>query len=720
MTQALLPATDAPRRRRDLARLFAPGSIAVVGASRKQGSVGWAIMHNLIVGGFTGVVYPVNPKARSVMGVRCVPGVTDLDDLVDLAVVIVPADAVEEVLTQCADRGTRHFIIISAGFKEIGGEGKQREQRLQALARERDLAILGPNCLGLINTDPDVRMNASFARDMPSAGGIGLLSQSGALCTALLDYAKGRHIAFSRFVSFGNKADVSETDLLWALAEDPLTRVILMYIEDIADGRAFVDTAYEITHRADAKPILAIKTGRTPQGAAAAASHTGSLAGSDEVYDAVMAQAGVLRVESVKELFDCARIFNDPARPKGRRTAIVTNAGGPGIMATDACVRAGLELARFQDYTTKSLRFQLPPASNIKNPVDVIGDAGHERYIAALDAVSADEGVDQIVVIFTPQAVTDVKEVAQVIADATIICTKPIAACLMGLVDVAPGVELLMKRGIPTYIFPEDAVRALAAENRFVEWSNKARRPYRSFDVDGDAVGRVVADELAAGRTHVVELRALEVLQHYGFPVVPFRLAEDADGAVVAAQEMGYPVVLKIASPKVLHKTEVGGVRLDLEDEAAVRAAYDEIMSAVREKLGAGAEIWGVLVQKMLPCGKETIVGMTRDERFGPLLMFGLGGIYAEALKDVAFRMAPIREDEAATMIRGIRSFKLLQGVRGEPPADLDAIGECLLRLSQLVTDHPQIKELDINPLLAFSRGKGVVAADARIILSEA
>jgi len=719
MTQTAVATEPGQTAGRDLEALFAPQSIAVVGASRKEGSVGRGIMENLVVGGYTGVVYPVNPKAKSILGSRCVPSIGALEEAVDLAVLVLPATAVPDAVAQCADLGTRHFVVISAGFKEVGGEGIVREKRLKELAAERGLSILGPNCLGVINTAADTRMNASFAVDMPERGKIGLLSQSGALCTALLDYAKGRGIGFSRFVSFGNKADLNETDLLKALAADPETRVILMYIEDVSSGKDFLEAAYEITHGANAKPILAIKTGRTPQGAAAAASHTGSLAGSDEVYDALMSQAGVQRVESVKDLFDYARTFADPTPARGRRTAIVTNAGGPGIMATDACIRYGLELARFHDYTIKSLKFQMPPTASIKNPVDVIGDARHDRYRAALDAVSADQDVDQIVVIITPQTMTDVDNIGRVIAETHEFSGKPIVGCLMGLVDVAPGVEILKKAGIPTYIFPEDAMRSLAAKNRFAEAAAAPIRGYRQFEVDRDAAERQMADELSAGRNQLVEFPALEVLRHYGFPTVPYRLARNADEAVAAAGEIGYPVVLKIASPDVLHKTDVGGVQLNLADEAAVREAYNGMMAKVHEKLGTELDIWGALVQKMLPPGKEIILGATRNPQFGPLLMFGLGGIYTEVLKDVSFRLAPLRENVAGEMIRDIRSYRLLEGVRGERPSDIEAIGECLMRLSQLLTDHPQIQELDINPLIVYPHGSGAMAADARIILSE-
>jgi len=705
---------------RDLRPLFFPTSIAVVGASRKVGSVGHAVIRNLIYGHYTGVIYPINPQAKGILGVPCFKDLSALGEVPDLVVVVVPAPHVERVVLQASDLGTRHMVVISAGFKEVGEEGAARELRIRDIARERGLSILGPNCLGVINTDPEVQMNASFGRDIPPHGCLGLISQSGALCAALLDYAKGRGIGFSQFVSFGNKCDVDEVDLLRSLAADDKTQAIMMYVEEIGNGARFLAAAHEITHGPNPKPILVIKSGRTAEGAAAAASHTGSLAGSDELYNALMTQAGAFRVETVAELFDLAEVFTDPALPAGRKTAIVTNAGGPGIMATDAAIRNGLELAKFRDYTKKSLQFQMPTVGSIKNPVDVIGDARSDRYRAALDAVTADETVDQVLVVVTPQTMTDVTEISQVIGESKEFCSKPMAACLMGLEDVSAGVELLQKRyGVPTFAFPENAMRAMAAKSRFSEWVKSKIRGYRQFEAEKDAVHKLFQEEFDAGRPQLIEIRALEALKAYGFPTVPFKLARTAEEAVAVSAEMGYPVVMKIVGPKILHKTDVGGVKLDLRDGPAVQAAYDAMLASVRSRLGNDVEIWGVLIQKMMDRGKEVILGVTRDKRFGPVLMVGLGGIYTEILKDVAFRLAPIRENEADEMIREIRSIKLLQGARGEPPSDLAAVAECLMRLSQFVAAHPEIHELDINPLLVYPRGKGAVVADARIILSK-
>ncbi len=703
---------------RDLGPLFCPRSIAVVGASRKVGSVGHAVIRNLIQGQYAGVIYPVNPKARGILGIPCFKDLTAIPEIPDLVVIVLPALLVERVLLQAAELGTRHAVVISAGFKEIGGEGVERELRLRAIAKENGMSVLGPNCLGIINTDPTVSMNATFGRDMPPHGCLGLISQSGALCAALLDYAKGRGIGFSQFVSFGNKADLDAVDLLQFLAADEATRAIMMYVEDLADGQRFLQSAHKITHGANPKPILMIKSGRTAEGAAAAASHTGSLAGSDELYNALFKQSGVFRVTTVAELFDLAEAFSDPTLPAGDRTAIITNAGGPGIMATDACIRNQLTLSKFREYTKKSLLFQMPTVGSIKNPVDVIGDARHDRYRAALDAVTADDGVDQVLVIVTPQTMTDVTQIAEVIGETKEFCNKPVCACLMGLEDVSAGVEILQKKfGVPTFAFPENAMQALAAKSDFGKWVRSKVTDYGKFDVDRDAVVGLFDQERAAGRSQLIELKALEALSHYGFPTVAYQLASTADEAVEAAEKIGFPVVMKIAGPKILHKTDVGGVELNLREADEVRLAYDKMMASVRQSMGDDIEIWGVLIQQMLERGKEVILGVTRDERFGPVLMFGLGGIYTETFRDVSFRLAPIRENSARVMIHEIRSRKLLEGVRGEPASDTEAIIDCLLRLSQFVTENPQIRELDINPLLVYPKGQGTRVADARIIL---
>lgn len=704
----------------DFEPFFSPQSIAIVGASRKPGSVGFAITRNLIYGGYTGVIHPVNPKSDAILGNPCFRSLTAIGQAVDLAVIIVPAATVYETVREAADMGTRHAIVISAGFREIGGAGIERERRLGELAHEREMILLGPNCFGTINTHAATSMNTTFAREMPRVGGCALLSQSGAVCSALLDYARGVRLGISRVVSYGNKVAVRETDLLLSLAADPQTRVILMYLEELSSGDGFVEVCRQITSGPNGKPIVAIKSGRTPQGAVAAASHTGSLAGSDTVYDAILAEAGVVRVETVEELFASAEVLLDTRKGRGRRTAIISNAGGPAVMATDACVRVGLNVAEFAPDTVTALQPAIPETSRAVNPLDLIGDASEDRYRAALEILTRDPGIDQIMVVFVPQALSQATSIADVIVDVRSKSSKPIVACMMGLVDVADAVEHLRGLGVPTFAFPEVGMRALANKARFTERSSARTETFRDYEMDDATIERLLLEEIAAGHRNITEARALAILEHAGFPVVQSLLAKSAAEAVAAAQQIGYPVVLKIASPTILHKTEVGGVRLNIADAAGVKEAFEEITAATRAKIAVDEEVWGVLVQPMLRPGRELIVGMTRYARFGPMLVVGLGGIYAEAIGDVAFHLAPLPESAPEAMIHELRSRKLLSGVRGEPPSDMSAIADCLLRLSQFALRHEHVQELDINPLIVYSAGKGAVVADARIILSHA
>ncbi len=701
-----------------LEAIFCPKSIAVLGVTNSPGTVPHDIFVNLLDSRFNGVVYPVAPRKRHIAGVRAYDYVLDIPDPVDLAILVFPGNVCEMALKQCVQKGVRGAIIISAGFREVGPEGLAREQRVCAIAAEAGMRVIGPNCLGVINTRPDVRLNASFARAMPAAGKIAFLSQSGALCTAVLDYAAGKNIGFSKFVSLGNKADVDEVDLLRYLAEDPETSVILMYLESISRGRALMQAAREITAAgAGAKPILAIKSGRTAAGAAAARSHTGALAGSAEVADGVFEQSGIIRCRSIEEMFNTAQLLAYQPLPKDDRIAIVTNAGGPGVMATDAAVANGLRLAAFAPATTAKLRKALPAAANIKNPVDVIGDARADRYAAALDAVFADESVDQVLVILTPQSMTDITAIARTICeirDRYRDSGKALVCSFMGARDVAEGIEILQRHGIPHYILPEWAADAMAHTVRYRRWMNREVTGFRTFEVDRARAAQVID---ASPEGYLLETQALEVLAAYGFPVVPWSLATTADEAVAAAEKIGYPVVLRAVSPAVVHKFEMKAVVLNLPDAGAVRDAFgamrDRLLKTIRAE-----DLAGILVRRMIPAGKEVILGINRDPIFGHIIMFGLGGIYVEALKDVTFRVVPIRESAAGKMVRELRTLSLLQGVRGEPPSDIPAIEEALLRLSQLAGDFPRIAELDINPLIVHPAGEGCHVADIRIRLA--
>ncbi len=701
----------------NLAPLFNPKSIAIIGASQRFQSVGHAIFKNLLANRFQGIIYPVNPKVESIDGVKTYPSILAIPDRVDLAILIVPAEATLSVFKDCLKKGVAGAIVISAGFKEVGEAGAKLERELAALAVKNKIPLLGPNCLGLINTDPGVSMNASFARSMPQKGNISFISQSGALCTAVLDYARAANIRFSKFISMGNKAVINEIDLLEFLEKDKETDVILMYLEELVNPRKMIDLCRRITgDDGHVKPILAIKSGRTLEGAKAASSHTGSLAGSDEVFDFVFAQGGILRVESVQELFDYAKAFSSGELPKKNRIAIVTNAGGPGIMATDAAVRYGLQIPTLSAKTVAALKKELPATANTQNPVDVIGDAQHNRYQAALKIVLKEKEIDGVIVILTPQAMTDIEEIAQVVGQIGSKSKKPVLACFMGIYDVSQGVKILEKWGIPHYSFPESAAKAFSGLTRYVAWTKRPRTQVRSFKVDRHKAKQILKKVLSTKRKNLTDEETFSLLQAYGFPLLPTRRCATPQEAARAAEEIGFPVALKISSPDILHKVDVGGVRLNLRSSAKVEIAAQKMLKKVK-KAAPHAKDLKVTVQKMADKGREVILGLKRDPLFGPLLMFGLGGTYVEVMKDVTFRIAPIRQLGAHNMIHSIRAYPILEGVRGEKPADLPKLEEALERLSQLAMDCEEISELDINPLVAFEKGKGCVVIDARIVL---
>jgi acetyltransferase len=693
-----------------------PRSIAVVGATNRAGSVGLAVFRNILDAGFKGLLYPVNPKVKSVQNVRAYPKLSDIPDEVDVAVIIVPAEIVCSVLEEASQKQVKGAIVISAGFKEVGERGAERERQLKETAAKYDIRMIGPNCLGVINNNEKVRLNASFATKMPKPGNIAFISQSGALCTAVLDYAEGKNIGFSKFVSFGNKADVNEIDLLNYLKNDPDTYVILMYLEDIAHGRAFLETAREITWQAH-KPILAIKSGRSAEGALAAASHTGSLAGSDSAYDAIFRQSGILRVEGVDELFNCALAFAKQPIPKGNRIAIVTNAGGPGIMATDAAIRHELKIAAFSEQTKQKLKQELPPTASIRNPVDVIGDATHERYEAAIRHVLMDENVDGAIVILTPQTMTDVLETAEIIPRVAKNTDKPLLCSFMGIVDVSEGIEHLEANGIPNYAFPEAAARSMTSMAFYGNLLGLDKRQIRRVAADRDTVTEIIERKLSGNQScYLPEREANEILQCYGFPVLKSILLTDVSDVDKAADEIVFPAAMKICSRDIIHKFDAGGVQLKIKTKEEARKAFQEIMENVK-RYNRSAKIDGVIIERMAKRGVEVILGAVRDPKFGPICMFGLGGTFVEAIKDVTFRLAPMWEINAENMIRTIKARSILKGVRGAWPSDIEAIKDCILRLSQMIIDNPQIAEMDINPLIVYPQGKGCVVADSRILL---
>ena len=703
-----------PLARPGLSSLLAPQTVAVVGASRAPGHLGHQVLANILEYHFTGTVYPVNPHARAICSVRCWPTIADVPEPVDVGVIVVPKGLVLEAAEQCGLAGVHNLVVISAGFREVGPDGAEQEGRLAEIVRHYGMRLVGPNCMGIINTNPDVSLNATFAPVMPPNGRAAFVSQSGALGLSVLDHAREYGIGISQFVSVGNKADVSGNDLLEEWEHDPTVGVILMYVESFGNPRRFLDIASRITRH---KPIIAVKSGRSRAGARAASSHTGALAASDVAVDALLAQAGVLRATTVEELFDMAIAFDARSLPRSRRTAVLTNAGGPGILAADALEASGLELVELTAGTTKKLAPLFPAEASIRNPLDMIASATPNGYRAALEALLRDPGTDAVVPIFVPPlGIRQEDVVAAIVEAARAVPGKPLLGVLMGREGLPAGRAQLLEAGIPAYVFPESAARALAVLNRQREWMTQPMPAPVRLDVDTATATAIISAARRERRDRLSTLEALSVLVAYGIPVAAARMASDADAAVAAASAVGFPVAMKVVSAEVLHKSDVGGVELDIRDEVEVRRAYERLVARVEER-APSARISGVLVQHMarFDGGRETIAGIARDPNFGPLIMFGLGGVYVEALRDVVFRIAPIDERQAGCMIDLLRGAAALGAFRGHAAVDRVALTGVLQRLSQLALDFPELAELDINPLLAHAGG--VLAVDARVQL---
>ena len=692
--------------------LFRPSAIAVVGASRRADTIGHQIVDNLLRHGYTGVVYPVNPGARAVHSIAAFPSVSAIPGDVDLAVVVVPKELVPAVVEDCGAKGVKGLVVISAGFKEVGAEGAQREARLGEQTRALGMRVVGPNCMGILSTDPATSMNATFAPSMPPSGPLSFMSQSGAMGVTILDYAAEYGIGIHHFVSVGNKLDVSGNDLVEYWRDDPGTKVILMYLENFGNPRRFTKLARTVSRT---KPIVVVKSGRTKAGARAAASHTGALAGVDVAIDALLAQCGVLRAESVQELFDIAMALEAQPIPAGGRVAIVTNAGGPGIMIADACESEGLEVVELSADTQARLREVFPAEASVRNPVDMIASATSESYRVALHHILADPNVDAAIAAFVPPLGVRQVDVASSIVDVYRSRTpadKPILAVLMGRHGLPEGRAELHEAGVPAYTFPESAARALAAMVRYRRWLERSDPEPTHFDVDGAAVEAILDRAARDGRANLKEHEALGILAAYGLPVVAHALCGTLADARAVAESFGYPVVLKAVAPGVVHKSDVGAVKVDIRTPRELDLAFGDMVRRLGE---AEIDLEGILVEKFVSGGRETIVGLSTDPSFGPILMFGLGGIYVEALKDVSFRLAPVSVVDAEEMIGSIRGARLLEEFRGEAGADRAALVEAIQRISQLVVDHPRIRELDVNPLLAFT--KGVLAVDCRVSL---
>jgi len=693
---------------------FSPKSVAIVGASQKEGKVGYEILKSMIEAGFDGNIFPINPKAESIQGLKCYGDLESIGQTPDLVIIIVPAKVVPGIMQQCAKVGVKAVIIITAGFKEVGEQGRELEQKISQIARQAGIRMIGPNCLGLIV--PENKLNASFGGKLPAIGSIGYLSQSGALLTAILDMANASGIGFSKLVSIGNKADVDELDLIGALAHDPSTKVIAGYLENIKDGNAFVREAEQISQK---KPILLVKSGGTSAGAKAASSHTGSLAGSETAYEAVFERAGIIRCDSIRSQFDYAQVLAYQPLPKGKSVAVITNAGGPGIMATDAIIRQGLDFAEMTDNTVTKLTAVLPAAANCHNPIDVLGDALADRYETALDVVLDDPNVDAVLVMLTPQAMTQAAKTAEAIVKiARRKREKPVITCFMGADKVAEATTILREGNIPQIGDTQSAVAALRVMTDYVRWLARPKRVVKLFPVNRRKVETIVHRHLRQGAREIAENESKEILEAYGFVTPKGEIAATADQAAAIATQLGFPVVLKIWSPDILHKSDVGGVQIGLKSAREVRDAFDLMMYRIPKKM-PDAHILGVLVQEMCSGGKEVILGMKRDPNFGPLMMFGMGGTMVEVLKDIAFYLAPLTADEARQMLVKTRTYQMLKGVRGEEGVDIDALAEGLQRLSQLVTEFAQIQELDINPYIIGPEGTTPIAVDARISVEE-
>ena len=693
--------------------ILKPRSIAVVGASRQRDTIAYQILHNLVTYGFNGPVYPVNPNAEQIHSIKCWPSVTAIPDPVDLAVIVVPKQRALEVADECGRQGVKGLVVITAGFAEVGGEGVERERKLLEIVRRYGMRMVGPNCMGVLNTDPAVSMLATFAPKMPPHGPVAIVSQSGALGQSILDYGEELGIGIYQFVSVGNKPDVSGNDLLEYWADDPACRAILMYLESFGNPRRFAELARSITRR---KPVFVVKAGRTAAGARAAASHTAALAGTDLAADVLMAQCGVIRAQTVEELFDYAMVFPRLPIPKGNRVAIISNAGGPAIILTDACESSGMVVPELAPETQAAIRQRVSEEAAVRNPVDLIASARPAAYREVIEIVLRDPNVDAVIASFIPPLGIQARDVSQAIRDAHLTRPEvPLVAVMLGRRGVGAAMEDLIAAGIPGFIFPESAVRALAALNRYRDWLARPAGAVQRFPVDRAAADAILVCARSAGRDQLLEDEALALLGAYGIPTAPWQVVHTPDQAVAAAKSMAVPVVLKVISSRIVHKSDVGGVVVGLRTEREVRDGWARMHTRVRERAGAVPE--AVLVQAMVEGGRETIVGMTRDLKAGPLVMFGLGGIFVEVMKDVVFRVHPVTDVDAREMVRGIRGYPLLEGVRGETSVDLVALEEMVQRVSQLVGDLDAITEMDINPLVAFP--DRVIALDARFKLGQ-
>nr|MBN2277874.1 acetate--CoA ligase family protein [candidate division Zixibacteria bacterium] len=696
--------------------IFRPKSVAVIGASVKKGTIGREILHNLIINEFNGKVFPVNPNYDVIHSIKCYSTILDVPDAVDLAIMVIPRDNIPEVAEKCGQKGVRGMVVISAGFKEVGGKGVELERQLIDICRRYRIRMIGPNCYGVINTDPSFSLNCTFGKTSALPGRVGFVSQSGGLGEAILNHAHALGLGFSMFASIGNKADISANEILEFWKDDPRTDVILLYLENFGNPRHFTKIAREISRT---KPIVAVKSGRTSQGARAASSHTGALAELDVAVDALFDQCGVLRVSSVEELFDVAAALANQPIPKGNRVAIVSNAGGPALLATDALVGLGMQVAPYTGVTAKKLKGTLSGQGTVNNPLDLVAGAGGKQFRAALEVVREDKNFDTIMPIFVPPVTINQMEVASSILEGVKGTDKAILACFMGAGMGSEGVNFLKQNGIPVYQFPEAIAKTLSLIDGHRRWLERPHGKYKSFKVNRAAVQNIINESFENNQTAIVGEKALEILSQYGIPTTRNAIATTEKEALAAAEAIGYPVVLKVNTPQILHKTDFGAVKIDLRTAREVKKAYSVLKKNVGSmKKGKSREKFSVFVQEMISGGIETVIGMTTDPAFGPLIMFGLGGIYVEILKDVSFRINPLTDNNADEMIKNLKSYRLLTGFRGSEAVDMTTLKDSLLRLSQLVSDFDVFSEIDINPFIACARKNHSKAVDARFILN--
>ena len=695
--------------KKDLKPFFDSAGVAIVGASNKTNKLSYGIVKNLTLYGFKGGIYPVNPNVDEILGYKCYPDILSVPDPVDLAVIVLPAGVILPVIQDCEKRGIKAITVISGGFKELGPEGEALEKKILQFVKDHEMRMVGPNCVGTMSLHTG--LNTTFISGVPDTGGIGFLSQSGAVLGGVVDYVKGKGIGFSHFLSLGNEADVTETDMIEYLGDDPHTQVIAAYVEQIRDCQRFISIARQVAKK---KPIVLLKAGRTSAGARAVSSHTGSLAGSHAAYQAAFDQSGVVEVQAVNDLFDVSQAFALQKPPKGNRVAILTNSGGPAALLSDSLANNGFTIADLKPETIQALKQVLNPSAQVANPVDMLGGAEPHEYEQAMRLLVDDPNVDAVVPILVPQALVNPVDVAEKISQISETTEKTVIAIMMGDSLVKEPRVLLHKRKVPMVVFPESVGVILAAMKKYQNWvSSPTGDPVTFADIQKDKANQIYSQARQTGVMGEALTRPL--LEAYGIPVVQGHLAENEDDAVRIAEQIGFPVVMKINSPDILHKSDHSGIRLNIDNSSLLRVAYHDMVSSIRENLPE-ARLEGVLIEAMAPKGQEVIVGMKRDPGFGAMMMFGLGGIFVELFKDVSFRVSPLTEQDALDMIKNTRAGKLLTGYRGEKSVDIGAVVDTILRLSQLSMDFIEIEEIEINPLRVFE--KGCLALDGRVILS--